>query len=293
MLNSRFKVFLRPTLAIVFGFIGAFIARIVIPFDPISFGGLTIIIVAGLAFCLLGFILPEFSTWIAAQGVSAIALQIVKNMGGPIHFGSPRVKKKETLSPILVDTSVLVDGRIADIVKSGFLNGTFMILPSVVSELHMLADGADPLKRTRGRRGLDALSEIKKERSIKVQVLSREPDDSEVDDKLVTLAKKLKAAILTVDFNLNKVASIKGVRVLNINELANAVKVAILPGEELDITITAAGSGKDQGVGFLDDGTMVVVEDAAQAKGKSLTVRVAKVLQTAAGKMIFAKAKRY
>lgn len=294
------RVFLRPTLSIVMLFIGVFIANLAIPSEFELSTRLIIFVIAGLAFGLLGFILPEVAAFIARAGIEEVARQIARmipanagelaNFTRPLRFGNRR-KKKETKpqNPLIIDTSALIDGRIGDIVKSGFLGGTWIILPSVLSELHQISDSRDDIKRARGRRGLDILEAIRENRGVKMETVTWEPGNPKVDDKLIAAAKKLKGSVVTVDFNLAKVARVQKVRVLNINELANAVKTVILPSEELVVPISAAGKGKDQGVGFLDDGTMVVVENGAGFVGRDIKVKVNKVLQTSAGKMIFAK----
>ncbi|MBE3572206.1 MAG: PIN/TRAM domain-containing protein [Moorella humiferrea] len=192
----------------------------------------------------------------------------------------------------ILDTSVIIDGRIADILKSGFLEGTMIIPSFVLEELRHIADSSDLLKRNRGRRGLDILNKIRKEMGVSVKVLEVDFDDlSEVDSKLVRLAQKLGAPILTNDFNLNKVAELQGVRVLNINELANAVKPVVLPGEEMTVQVIKDGKEIGQGVAYLDDGTMIVVENGRRYIGQTIAVVVTSVLQTAAGRMIFARPK--
>lgn len=192
----------------------------------------------------------------------------------------------------ILDTSVIIDGRIADIIKSGFIEGTMIIPSFVLEELRHIADSSDLLKRNRGRRGLDILNKIRKEFNIKVKVTEIDFDDlAEVDSKLVRLAQKMSAPVLTNDYNLNKVAELQGVRVLNINELANAVKPVVLPGEEMTVQVIKDGKELGQGVAYLDDGTMIVVENGRRFIGQTIPVLVTSVLQTAAGRMIFAKPK--
>jgi uncharacterized protein YacL len=192
----------------------------------------------------------------------------------------------------VLDTSVIIDGRIADIVKTSFLDGVLLIPGFVLEELRHIADSSDALKRNRGRRGLDILNQISKESVIKVEIYEGDFEDiAEVDSKLVKLANILDAPILTNDYNLNKVAEFQGVKVLNINELANAVKPVVLPGEEMYIQIMKEGKEAGQGVAYLDDGTMVVVDGGRKYIGQQTTVLVTTVLQTAAGRMIFAKPK--
>lgn len=193
---------------------------------------------------------------------------------------------------VILDTNAIIDGRIADISETGFLQGTLLIPRFVLDELHHIADSPDPLRRNRGRRGLDMLTRLQRESEVPVQVIDVDFSDvREVDAKLVRLAKSLRSPIVSNDFNLNRVAEIQGVRVLNINELANAIKPVVLPGEEMRLRIIQEGKEAGQGVGFLDDGTMVVVEAGRRYLNQELDVVITRVLQTAAGRMIFAHPK--
>jgi uncharacterized protein YacL len=192
--------------------------------------------------------------------------------------------------PKILDTSVIIDGRIADICESGFIEGPLVIPNFVLEELRHIADSSDLLKRNRGRRGLDILNKIQKELSVKVEIYEGDFEDTaEVDSKLVKLAQVIKGKVITNDYNLNKVAELQGVRVLNINELANAVKPVVLPGEEMIVQIIKDGKESGQGVAYLDDGTMIVVDGGRKHIGETIGVMVTSVLQTAAGRMIFAK----
>jgi uncharacterized protein YacL len=191
---------------------------------------------------------------------------------------------------ILVDTSAIIDGRIADIADSGFLYGTLIVPRFVLDEVQRLADSADNLRRTRGRRGLEILGRMRKDGATPVRVIDEDvPGVSEVDSKLVELAKRGGRAILTNDLNLNRIADLQGVRVLNVNALANAMKPALVPGEELKVRVIQPGKDAGQGVGYLDDGTMVVVEGGARTMDTEVNVTVTRVLQTVAGRMIFAQ----
>ena len=190
----------------------------------------------------------------------------------------------------ILDTSVIIDGRIADIAETGFLDGILVLPQFVLRELQLVADSADSLKRNRGRRGLDVMQRIQKMASVTVQIVEDDfPSIREVDLKLIELAKLYEAKIVTNDFNLNKVAQLQGVEVLNINELANALKPIVLPGELMKVFILKEGKEYNQGVAYLDDGTMVVVDNARKAIGKTIEISVTSVLQTTAGKMIFGK----
>ncbi len=192
----------------------------------------------------------------------------------------------------ILDTSAIIDGRIVDICKTGFLEGVIVVAGFVLEELRHIADSPDLLKRNRGRRGLDVLNKIQKEMNIPVQIYEGDFDDiAEVDSKLVRLAKTINGKIITNDFNLNKVCELQGIPVLNINELANAVKPVVLPGEEMAAQIIKEGKESGQGVAYLDDGTMIVVEGGRRHIGDTIEVLVTSVLQTAAGRMIFAKPK--
>lgn len=191
---------------------------------------------------------------------------------------------------IVVDTSVLIDGRIAEIVESGFVHGTLVVPRFVLEELQHIADSSDALRRNRGRRGLEILNRMQRDLRTPVEVVEDDaPGIAEVDAKLVELAKHRSQVILTNDFNLNRVAELQGVRVMNINSLANAVKPAVLPGEELRVKVIQEGKESGQGVGFLDDGTMIVVEGGARLIDSEVDLTVTRVLQTVAGRMIFAQ----
>jgi uncharacterized protein YacL len=190
----------------------------------------------------------------------------------------------------LLDTSVIIDGRIADIAETGFLEGVLVIPQFILRELQQIADSADASKRNRGRRGLDILQRLQTKHTLTVQISEADfPDLRDVDQKLIELAKELGAKIVTNDFNLNKVAQLRGVEVLNINELANALKPVVLPGETMKVFVLKEGKEANQGVAYLDDGTMVVVDNARRMIGKTVEATVTSVLQTTAGKMIFGR----
>jgi uncharacterized protein YacL len=192
----------------------------------------------------------------------------------------------------ILDTSVIIDGRIADVCESGFLEGVFILPQFILQELQYIADSPDSIKRARGRRGLDVLHKIQKMSQITVRIIDEDfPKVKEVDAKLVALARLMNAKVITNDFNLNKIAELQGVPVLNINELANSLKPVVLPGETMKIFILKEGKEYNQGVAYLDDGTMVVIENARKLIGKNADVTVTSVLQTTAGRMIFSKLK--
>jgi uncharacterized protein YacL len=202
-------------------------------------------------------------------------------------FGGEKTSKKTFK---ILDTSVIIDGRIADIAETGFLDGVIVTPQFVLRELQLVADSADSLKRNRGRRGLDILQRLQKVATLQIQIVEDDfPAVREVDLKLIELAKVYEGKIITNDFNLNKVAQLQGVEVLNINELANSLKPIVLPGETMRVFILKEGKEYNQGVAYLDDGTMVVVDNARKMIGKTIDVSVTSVLQTTAGKMIFGK----
>jgi len=203
---------------------------------------------------------------------------------------SPATVGQAVPRPILLDTSVIIDGRIADIARTGFLVGTLLIPRFVLNELQYIADSSDNLRRMRGRRGIEVISQLQKEATIPVRINDMDAEGvREVDEKLIVLARQLRCPILTNDYNLNRIAELQGVSVLNVNELANAVKLVFLPGETLLVNIIQEGKEVGQGVGYLDDGTMVVIEDGRGYLDKQVNVTVTKVLQTAAGRMVFAR----
>jgi uncharacterized protein YacL len=213
-----------------------------------------------------------------------------RNGNGGQENGSNGANWSKMNRTILLDTSVIIDGRIADIARTGFLPGTLLIPRFVLNELQYVADSPDGLRRQRGRRGMDVLATLQKDPNVMVRISDIDVDGvREVDSKLVVLGKQLKCPVLTNDFNLNKVAELQGVTVLNINDLANAVKSVVLPGEIMHINIIQEGKERDQGVGYMEDGTMVVVENGREEIGEYADVSVTKVLQTAAGRMIFAR----
>jgi uncharacterized protein YacL len=206
------------------------------------------------------------------------------------HLGGIITDRNSRMAYKVLDTSVIIDGRIADISKTGFLEGTMVVPHFVLRELQQIADSADSIKRNRGRRGLEILEKVKAAPGITVQIVEKDyPEVKEVDLKLIELAKELNAKIVTNDFNLNKVSQLRGVDVLNINELANSLKPVVLPGETMKVFILKEGKEYNQGVAYLDDGTMVVVDNARRMIGKTIATQVTSVLQTAAGKMIFGR----
>ncbi|HLZ94746.1 MAG TPA: PIN domain nuclease [Candidatus Dormibacteraeota bacterium] len=207
-----------------------------------------------------------------------------------LFFGGPAEEAGHRLPAVLLDTSVIIDGRILDIAKTGFIDMPLVILSSVLRELQLVADSADAMRRRRGRRGLDVLTEMQKEQSINLQVVDDDATPStEIDGHLVRTAKRRGWAIMTNDFNLNRIARLEGVAVLNLNELAQAMRPVAIPGEEIMITVAREGKEPGQGVGSLDDGTMVVVQNGRRLINQTVTAVVTSVIQTSAGRMIFAE----
>lgn len=273
------RVSVRGLSSAVFGLIlGIIIAKLVgdaFSLAPITESTLSFIrVILTLVFCYLGMVM-------AMRGRDEFNLVI------------PYVRLRKTESAeqiILLDTSAIIDGRITDILKTGFFEGRITIPRFVLRELQQISDSSDPIKRQRGRRGLEILDLIQKDLRIHVNIQEEDfPEIVEVDTKLVRLAKLLEAKVFTVDYNLNRVASLQGVKVLNINELANAIKTIVLPGEEIRVRLIKEGKEFNQAVGYLDDGTMIVVEDAKRLIGQEVRVAITSTLQTPAGRMIFAK----
>ncbi|MER1998136.1 MAG: PIN/TRAM domain-containing protein [Lysinibacillus sp.] len=277
-----------------------------LPVGDLLFGTLGLIIGLSVA-TLLGFAIKSLEFPVVTDVVPVILAIVFGYLGFRLGY-----KKREELlqmftrTPVpkkrgelgvknvekLLDTSVIIDGRIADISETGFIEGSLIVPQFVLTELQHIADSSDTLKRTRGRRGLDILKRLQDERQSKVKIVEEDFEDvAEVDLKLVRLAKQRGAQILTNDFNLNKVCDLHQVQVLNINDLANAVKPVVIPGEDMQVVVIKDGKEQHQGVAYLDDGTMIVVEGGRSYIGQAITVTVTSVLQTSAGRMIFAKPK--
>ncbi|MBD0306152.1 MAG: TRAM domain-containing protein [Nitrospiraceae bacterium] len=235
--------------------------------------------IGGLAF-LLG--LPYLGLVLGAKfGHEQFAVHVRRTEHGP-----------EIANHKILDTSVIIDGRVADLCETGFLEGTFLVPQFILHELQHIADSSDSLKRARGRRGLDILHKIQKMADIDVRIIDDDfPHVKDVDSKIVVLAKQVGAKVITNDLNLNKVAELQGVRVLNINELCNALRPVVLPGETIRVFVLKEGKEAGQGVAYLDDGTMIVVDNAKRCIGRNMDVVVTSVLQTTAGRMIFTRLK--
>lgn len=245
------------------------------------------------------FLVPTISDWVKRVSYNfsqRVAQEVIKQIN---LRRFERKDKMETssksgtklINPMLVDTSAIIDGRIAEIASSGFLFGALIIPKFVLSELQHIADHPDALKRGRGRRGFKILESLKKEKMVQTILIDDDLKEGQVDDKLVKLAKQMQAKIITNDFNLNKVATFSGVKILNVNELSQAVKSVALPGEHLAVKVIQEGKEKEQGVGYLPDGTMIVVEKGRGKVGKTVDVTVSRVIQTIAGRMIFTQIK--
>lgn len=228
---------------------------------------------------LLGFAGGAAGT-IKRTELGALALQLR-------HGRQDRVGQERAL----LDTSVIIDGRVADIVKSGFIRGTLVVPRFILAELQYFADSSDTSKRERGRRGLEILQKMQKETSVHIELLDRDPQGTDADGKLVTLARSMNVPIMTNDYGLNRVAELQGVTVLNVNDLAKAVRPVVLPSDELTVRVTHEGKEPGQGVAYLEDGTMVVIENGSRFHGAEVTVTVMRVLQTVGGRMIFAQPK--
>ncbi|MGH7885910.1 MAG: PIN/TRAM domain-containing protein [Thermodesulfobacteriota bacterium] len=266
--------------------------------------GIAIGILTGilLYFCLIQILETVYITSIYEPYIKTISFLLLIFLGTTLGFvkTSDQYSTKKYLiknrggTTKIVDTSVIIDGRIADVAEAGFIEGDLIIPKFIIKELQHIADSPDPTKKVRGRRGLDVLKRMQKEiPGLVVKITGHDfKDIKEADLKLVELARKIKAEIITNDFNLNKVAGLQGVKVLNLNQLANAIKPVVLPGENLAITLVKEGKEQRQAVGYLDDGTMVVVDDAIKFLGRDINVSITSVLQTSTGRMIFAKIER-
>jgi uncharacterized protein YacL len=275
-------------LGLIFGLVIALLLTYPLSLLPAPLGGILPLVIA----VLLGF--TGVSLFSARRG------EIFGFLGNLGHSAPENVvlepvettehKEEEGGRTILLDTSVIIDGRILDVVRTGFLSANLLIPRFILNELQYIADSADSLRRQRGRRGMEVLNQLQKEPSVKVQIMDLDVEGvREADEKLVILARQLRCPILTNDFNLNRVAELQGVHILNLNELANAVKAVVLPGERLSVRVIQEGKEPGQGVGYMDDGTMVVIDNGRDLIGRDVSAEVTKVLQTAAGRMIFAR----
>lgn len=230
------------------------------------------------------------------QIADQVAKTVLDRLPQIIHKKPTKGKKEKKTrgkieNALFLDTSAIIDGRILDVARLGFLVGSIILPEFILLELKHIADSKDSLKRARGRRGLEILSKLKKIKELKVKVTRDDAPDSEIDEKLISIARDYKGKIITCDFNLNKKATLFGIQILNVNELANALKTNVLPGEELKVKIVQEGKEKGQGVGYLLDGTMIVVERGQEVLGEVVDVIVSRIFQTEAGRMVFSKLK--
>jgi uncharacterized protein YacL len=279
----------KPTTELISGSIGGIVGLIIASFigKPI----MRVPYIGVILFTIISIILAVLCANIAVKKKDDI-LALLFNIGKTNPARDLKHKMKGKYLPKVLDTSVIIDGRILDICQTGFIEGPLIIPNFVLEELRHIADSEDGLKRNRGRRGLDILNKIQKEAKVKVVISEKDFENiTEVDSKLLKLAQHVNGKVLTNDYNLNKVAEFQGVPVLNINDLANAVKSVALPGEEMNIQIVKEGKEIGQGIAYFDDGTMIVVEDGKEFVGSNIDVVVTTVLQTSAGRMIFAKPK--
>jgi len=291
---------LRVVVAIIFGAFAILFSELIPPLsnvDPRLLKVFVTVVAAAVGFLVFpdiaGYIRKVSLTlfnFIVHRVSSEVMNQILKLPRGHFPFGqSPQVGSVAITRPQILDTSAIIDGRILDIAKTGFISGLVLVPQFVLGELQQVADSADDLKRARGRRGFEIIEELKKNKGVRVEVWDKDQNGKTVDDKLLNLAKATHGKVITTDYNLNRVASVSNINVLNVNDLSNAVKTNALPGEKIDLKIMHIGKDPSQGVGYLEDGTMIVVSDAADQIGKTLKIEVTKSLQIPAGRMIFGK----
>lgn len=295
----RLQVVLRLILAFIFATFAVIFAQL-IPEVP----GLNAVkALLTLAAALVGYLVfPDISRPIVKISMkmfnftlhrlsAEVSTQLAKfpRASSPFSGALPQIGSLALTRPLILDTSAIIDGRILDIAKTGFISGLVLIPQFVLTELQQVADSADSLKRARGRRGFEVVEELKKIKLLKVEIWDKDQNGKQVDEKLLNLAKSLHGRIITCDFNLNKLALVSNINVLNVNDLANAVKTVSLPGEAMALKIVHLGKDRTQGIGYLPDGTMVVVAEAADKIGQTIKLEVTKNIQTPAGRMIFAK----
>jgi len=299
------KVVTRVVYAVVFFALGFFISKAVFFEDVSFFGYHTVIeVLISAASALFGFfifplLLMKMKYWLEGLVVNAVSrvvsdfwdqqskrIQQARREKQRMKADEKSVKEKQEIeNAILLDTSVLIDGRILDVVKTGFLDRPFVVTQNVINELQKLSDNKNKVKRSRGRMGLDVIKELKKRTNVIVPDIKTKEKD--VDSTLIEYAKEKKIKLMTLDFNLNKVAKVSGITVLNVNDLINALKTVLLPGEEFSVKILQQGKEKKQGIGYLGDGTMVIVEDGIDKVGQDVSIVVIKVIQSSAGKIVF------
>jgi uncharacterized protein YacL len=302
---KEFKLIARIVYTIAFSFLGFYTSRAIL-FEELPFFGYHLIIqvlIAGVlgvfGFFIFPLLLSKLKYWIEGLIVMTVSrivsdfwdqqskrIQQARREKQKMKVGEKSLKEKQEIeNALLLDTSVLIDGRILDVVKIGFIDRPLIITQNVINELQKLADNKSHVKRSRGRMGLDVVKELKKR--TKVVIPDVKTKEKEVDQILIDYAKEKKVKLMTLDFNLNKVAKVSGIKVLNINDLINSLKTVLLPGEEFNVKVLQQGKEKKQGVGYLPDGTMVIVEDGIDMVGQDVHVKVLKVIQSSAGKIIF------
>ncbi|OGE44575.1 hypothetical protein A3A45_02940 [Candidatus Daviesbacteria bacterium RIFCSPLOWO2_01_FULL_36_8] len=298
-------VHLRLTLRLIWAFLCATFAAIYSNLIPPIFGENSFIlrVLLTVAAALIGYgLFPPIASWVRVSSIttfnflvhrvsSEVSNQLIKFPKPNFQFGlpTPQVGSLALTRPLILDTSAIIDGRILDIAKTGFISGLILVPKFILTELQQVSDSSDDLKRQRGRRGFEVVEELKKMKGLRIEVWDKDQSGKLVDDKLLNLAKSLHGRIITTDYNLNRVASVSNIAVLNVNDLANAVKTISIPGEKLQIKIMHLGKDKSQGIGYLPDGTMIVVSDAAEKIGQTIKIEVTKNIQTPAGRMIFAR----
>lgn len=295
------NIILRLVLATVFALIAFIFSELVPEIPPIHKNIMRVSITVW--FGLLGYgIFPDLARAITGYSINlmnAVTMRIstevmnqLMRISRPQNVAAPFASQSGGNSfnqPMILDTSAIIDGRILDIAKTGFLHGTVLIPTFILQEMQQVADSSDFLKRSRGRKGFEIIEELKKIKSIRVDIWEKDVAAKAVDDKVIKLAKSLHGRIITTDYNLNRVASVQNVIVLNINDLSNAVKAVAIPGEKLTVKVVHIGKDPSQGVGYLEDGTMVVVENGAQLVGSDVKTEVTRLIQGSAGRMIFTK----
>lgn len=297
----RVKLVLRLILAFLFATFAAIYSQLIPSFIgdffiirvllTLAAGGIGYIVFPRVARSVVNMTMSSFN-FIIRRLSSEVSGQIFRFIRPNQPFAAqltPQVGSLALTRPSILDTSAIIDGRILDIAKTGFISGLVLVPQFVLTELQQVADSADSLKRARGRRGFEIIEELKKVKQLRVEVWDKDQNGKQVDEKLLNLAKSLHGRIVTTDFNLNKVALVSNISVLNVNDLANAVKTVSLPGENLEIKIVHLGKDKLQGIGYLADGTMIVVAGGADKIGQTVKAEVTKSIQTPAGRMVFAK----
>lgn len=297
----RTKLILRLIVAFIFATLAAIYSQLIPPVEGVySFliralltlaaGGIGYMVFPGISRSVKKLTLTTFNFVIHRLSFE-VSSQIARfpRFSSPVSGTVPQIGSVNLTRALILDTSAIIDGRILDVAKTGFISGLILVPKFVLTELQQVADSGDALKRARGRRGFETIEELKKIKQLKVEIWDKDQSGKAVDEKLLNLTKSLNGRIITTDYNLNRMAQVSNISVLNVNDLANAVKTVSLPGESMEIKIVHLGKDKEQGVGYLSDGTMVVISEAADKIGQSVSVEVTKNIQTPAGRMIFAK----